>query len=254
MDLSPQRVRQIIEIAYVLEPLLDKDDCTTRFNDLPGKPLTDFIVAGINVGRVFEGYAEKVITKKSRQMFSHYPMAVEVSNEFKRKKFMTVGLLEFMFVFLRTRLLYSEKERFFENITVSLKETDNQDVLDCLGAFRIAVKTSSSEVKKKNVKRNYDYFSKAESVHELYSRCLERFPDEKSTGHQVAYQYLNGFPIAKRYVSEINEEAGLIKSIEGSYNRLHKEFPHHKIGILADLAAVAIFLHLSYKSPDYVIR
>lgn len=254
MKLNPSRVRQIVEIVFVLEPLLDKADCTTRYKDLPGKPLNDFVIAGINVGSVFEEYAESVTEGSNEQMFSHYPKAMLVSNEYKSVKFINQGLSEFMFVFVRTRLSYSSMNKVLKNVEKSIKNTNKQDVLDNLKGFRVAIKTSTDDYKKKQAKDNYEYFKKANNIYDLFERVLERFPDDTKSGHQTAQQYLSGFPIVKRYIDEISEKKGLIKSIEGSFNKMHKENPKIKIGILADLAAVAMFLHLSFQKPSYIIK
>ena len=255
MKLTPIRVRQLVELAFVLEPLLNKNDCTTRYKDLPNKPLTDFVIAGVNVGSAIEEYADSVINGDNKQIFSHYPEAMAISNEYKGNKYINQGLLEFMFVFIRTRLLYSESvEGVLNNVVKSLKETDKKDVLDNLKGFRVAIKTSTNEYKKSHAKDNYDYFKKANNIYELFEMVLEKFPDKTRSGHQTAQQYLKGFPIVARYVNEISEKKGLIRSIENSFNTMHKENLKIKIGILADLAAVAIFLHLSFQKPSYVVK
>ena len=255
MQLTPQRVRQLVEISFVLEPLLNKKDCTTRYLDIPGKPLHDFVISGINTGAVIEEYAHSVLVEGKSQMSSHFPKAVEVSNAYRNKKFVNVGLLEFMFVTLKTRFDSPSLEIALNNYIPTLKNTTKEDVLNNLKGFRVAIKTSKNREKVNAAKNNYEYFKTANNLYELYMLVSERFPDPNSSGYQVAEQYLNGFTIISKYVLEIDESTGLIKSIENTYDKLHKEQPNMKVGILADLAASAIFLYLSYQDPNkYVIH
>lgn len=44
--------------AFVLEALTDKPGCTTRYIDQPGKPLTDFMIAGINSAPFLQNLAD----------------------------------------------------------------------------------------------------------------------------------------------------------------------------------------------------
>lgn len=255
MGLTPQKVRQLVEVSFVLEPLLDKKDCTTRYVDIPGKPLCDFVVSGINTGAVIEEYAHSVLVEGRNQMFSHFPKAVRASNAYRNKKFVNVGLLEFMFVTLKTRFGSPSLEGALNSYIPTLKNTTKEDVLNNLKGFRVAIKTSKNREKIDAAKTNYEYFKTANNIYELYTLVLERFPDPNSSGYQVAMQYLSGFTIVCKYVSELDESVGLIKSVENTYNKLHREQPDMKVGILADLVASVIFLYLSYQDPNmYVIQ
>jgi len=255
VELTPSRARKLVELAFVIEPILNKKDCTTRYKDLEGKSLYDFIISGINVGPVFEDYAKQALNSKNILMFSHLPRAAEVSNNFKREKSINVGLLEFMFVTLKMRFEISSPENLREAFLNSIKNTNNQDVLDNLKGFRVGIKTSKNQSKKEAAKKNYEYFKDSNNIYELYTKVLEKFPNSESAGYQVANEYLKGFPTIEIYMKHLNEDVGLIRSLERTYDILHKNNPEIKVGILADLCASSIFLHLSFQNPNtYVIR
>ena len=86
MKISPRLIQRQVEIALILEPTLEKQGCTTRKIDLPGKPLSDFLIAAINVGWVMYLYAESVLSGGNKEIYSHLIQAMEVSNEYKSKK------------------------------------------------------------------------------------------------------------------------------------------------------------------------
>jgi len=46
-----------MEVAFhALNPILNKHGCTNRYSDIPGKKLSQFIIAAINMVQVFEDY------------------------------------------------------------------------------------------------------------------------------------------------------------------------------------------------------
>ena len=38
MNLSPELIQDLVTVAFCLEPLSEKEGCTSRSNDLPDKP------------------------------------------------------------------------------------------------------------------------------------------------------------------------------------------------------------------------
>lgn len=251
--LTAQEIRTLVEICFCLEPLLNKKDCTTRYDDLDGKPLYDFIISGISPGVVFEKYWTS-LESENKQIFSHFKRALKKSIFYRHKKVINVGLIEFMFVVLRARHENNSIDKALNSLANLIKRDNPQDVLDYVDAFNFARTFSNNEYKKelqetiekdsKNIKNIYDLM--------LYTKS--KCSDSSKSAYQVSNEYLKTFPILNRYISEIEEEKGILQSIENSYNQMHKEDPNIKIGILADFAASAMFLYLSYKDKDnYII-
>lgn len=254
MEVTPNRIRKLVEIAYTIEPLLNKKDCTTRFIDLPGKTIYDFILAGLNVGEVFEDYVRSVQEQNNKGLLSHFEAAVKISNEYKHQKLINIGLLEFMFVAVKSRLISKKLEESLDNIKKVLHDTTNEDVQNEYNVFVGALSTSKKNIKKSSWIETYKGFLKFDNLYEYYVHAEQAFSNDKTTAnYQVAHEFTEGFPILKQYVNNIDNNKGLIKSIEDTYGKLHKENPQIKIGILADFSAVAIFLYLSYQDPSSYI-
>lgn len=213
------------------------------------------MISGINVGNVIEEYAGSVINQNNEQIFSHFPKAVKVSNHFKSKKFVNVGLLEFMFVTIKVRLTFKKLEEALNGFISVLKNTPKSDIKDEAEAFKIAWSTSKNETKKAALNEVEMLVNKVDNFYERRKLSKQIWPDPLSAGYQVSEEYLQGFPTIRRYISEIDETKGLIKSIEDSYNKMHRENLDFKVGVLADLSAAAIFLYLSFQDPDtYIIK
>jgi hypothetical protein len=256
VEITPNRIRKLVEIAYTIEPLLDKKDCTTRFIDLPGKTIYDFILAGLNVGKVFEDYVRSVQEQNNKELLSHFEAAVKISNEYKHEKLINIGLLEFMFVAVKSRLISKTLEESLDNIKKVLQNTTNEDVQNEYKVFVDALATSKKATKKSSWIETYKGFLKFDNLYEYYVHAEQAFANDVTTAnYQVAHEFTEGFPILREYVNNVDTNKGLIKSIEDTYEELHKKNPENKIGILADFSAVAIFLYLSYQDPSaYVLN
>lgn len=252
MNIDAKKIRQLTELAFALEPLLDKEGCTTRYTDLAGKPLADFIVAAINIGPAVEDFAEQALAGNMR-MFSHFQQAILSSNDYKAKKYISTGLLHFLFITICVRLESQSLDEAISNYIPVMQKTTNQDVRD----FVAGMSTSWNDNPKKSrwVQARKEILADAASYYELQSTLYKNSTDTTSSSYQVTKQAYEGFPIIGRFINEIDEKIGLVKSIETTYGKIHRENLDLKIGVLADLSASALFLYLSYQNPDaYIIR
>lgn len=251
MHLTPQRVRQLTQLSFTLEPLLNKNGCTTRYADLPGKPLVDFIIAGVNVGTVIEDFAEEAINGEMR-MFSHFKPAILASNDFKNAKLINTGLLHFIFITICVRLKSKNLADAIENYIPVMQATTNKDAQDFVNGLEVSWSTSASKIDWLQSRR--EVLPNVSSYYELQSTLYKNSQDHTTSSYYVTKLAFEGFPIIGRFINDIEEEQGLLKSIENTYNKLHAENPNLQIGILADLSATALFLYLSFQDPDtYVI-
>lgn len=252
MQLTPQRIRQLTQLAFTLEPLLDKEGCTTRFADLEGKPLADFIVSGVNVGTVIEDFAQQAIAGDAR-MFSHYKAAILASNDYKTKKLINTGLLHFLFITICVRLQSNTLKEAVNNYIPVMQATTQEDAKDFVAGMELS--WSSSTKKSEWIHARHEALPHVSSYYELQSKIYQNSPDQTTSSYQVTKLAYDGFPIIGRFITEVDEEKGLLKSIETTYNAIHKENPTIKIGVLADVSASALFLYLSFQDPEtYIIR
>ena len=247
---TPELLQRQVEIAFALEPIIDKDGCTTRYVDLPAKPLAHFLIAGINVGEIFREYAESVLSSEDNEVFSHLLRSMEISNEYKSEKNINFGLLVFMFVAVQSRLKYDNLQDCLGGIANIIKNTPANDVDNYLEGFKLNSKTSLGERKRQIVSDGYEKFYQASNLYELFSLGLEVFQDPTTSNHQFCKEFVDGFPTVRRFVKEVDEEKGLLKSLADSYNSVHMQDPDISPGLLADLTATALFFYITYKAPE----
>lgn len=254
-ELTSDQVQKCVEISFVLEPVLDKKDCTTRYVDLDHKPLADFLIAAINVSNVFQEYA-KSVSSGNKDIYSHLLQAMEISNNYKSEKNINFGLLVFMFVAVRSRMTSESLEECLRNIPHVIANSSKQDVTNYLDGFSLNSQTSRRKFKKQTVREGYEKFYKNDNLLDLFSFALTNvFKDTTTTSHQVCKEFVEGFPTVSKFVSEIDEKKGLLLSLTDSFNALHKESSELSVGFLSDLTAAALFLYISYRNPEtYIVR
>jgi hypothetical protein len=246
MELTARNIRQLSQIALTLEPLLDKEDCTTRYVDLDGKPLVDFVIAGVNVGSVIEDFAQEALTGNIR-MFRCFKDAILASNDYKSPKLINTGLLHVLFITICVRLQSKNLEEAIASYITVMQHTTNQDARDFVEGLEASWKSSNR--KAAWIDERKKVLPSIKSYYELQQTIFAGSADSTSSSYQVTRQATEGFPIIAQFIKEINESKGLIKSLETTYHKIHKDNPELKIGFLADLSASALFLYLSFQDP-----
>lgn len=243
MTLSPKNIGVLVQKAYCLEVLADKNNCTSRFVDLPGKPLEDFILAAINIGPVFENFVA-TWNKGKRGIYSHYRAGLKASQQHKSDKFINFGLLEIGFPAVAARLSCNDPKKVISKIVSVMKAGDMQDVENMIAARKLAW-TSSTKSKLK-LSELTPYVRQANNPYDFYMRILET-PALGSSAYQWSKQYKQGLPWLKSQFDYLQKTKGpLLERVENAFDPVYAANPDAKIGILADMSAAAIFLHFSY--------
>lgn len=244
--MKPLRVEEVCKLvtkAFVLEAITDKPGCTTRYADLPGKPLQDFIIAGINAASVFQAAAEEW-RKEPRlsEVFRHNPAALEVSNLHKSPKYVNFGLLEIMFPTVVARLQTNDPAKVVQQIVHVIQKTGNKDVRHLLKTREIAWSTSKTLHK---IGFSSEKYQDCISVGAFYEQFLHDFPP-KSSNYQWALQYALGLPILLAFFEGYQEAGEIIHTTKAIFLEQKEKNPDVAVGILADMCAAAMFLWLSF--------
>jgi hypothetical protein len=243
MYLSPSKIQDIVTIAFALEPLSDKKGCTTRFRDLPGKPLEDFIIAGINASKYFRYFAEDLKKDSMTATFKYFPDALENSNHFKSPKTINFGLLEIMFPTVHARLLCDDKTVVVDKILEVLKINDSQDVEAQIEARKTAWKTSHNNSKKEFTGNE---FVDSRSAYDFYMKMLDIYSPDNSS-YQWATEFKGGLPTLTLALEQLSHPyKHMLEAIADAFHTTQRQKPDLRVGIIADMCAAALFLHLSY--------
>lgn len=242
--LSPSEVQELVTKAFVIEAITDKPGCTTRYVDLPGKPLQDFIIAGINSSKIFRTFAEARNDDPTTTVFSHNLSALKSANKHKSTKYINFGLLEIMFPVVAARLETDKPDKVIDRVIELVKATTNADVKHLLATRRLAWSTSESPHK---VGFQPDKYKNLDSVWDFYMAFNKDFPPE-SSNFQWTEQYKQGLPILKSFFDKYLEKGEILQSTTAIFRELKEANPKVAVGIIADMCAAAIFLWLSFSS------
>ncbi|HSX33139.1 MAG TPA: hypothetical protein VLF91_02265 [Candidatus Saccharimonadales bacterium] len=243
MELTPQTTALLVQRALVLEPLADKQDCTTRFVDLPNRPLENFVLAGINVGPVFEEFGRDWLAGGETRLFHRFVDALEVSNEHGSGKFVNFGLLEILFPAVAARIVCREPEQMVPTIIDLMEQAPASDVAEMVRARELA--WSTSEKRDAKLKDLTPAVRAAEHPYDFYERVVQGDP-HGSTAEWVD-NYKQGLPLLGEQFEALRTHppASMLDKIQAAYDAVRAKNPGVRTGILADMSAAAIFLYLS---------
>lgn len=243
MALTPDDIQDLVTIAFCLEPLADKPGCTTRFVDLPGKPLTDFVIAGINSGRHFRALAKDVGENPETDIFAHFVPALVATNAHKSAKTINFGLLEIMFAVVYARLHTNDPDQMVDQISAALRRPNQRDVLYLIAARKEAWQSSEKEDRKFFPG---DDFVDAASPYDFYLRLLKTYPPDHAN-HQWATQFTTGLPAFCEARAALKARpADPLGALAEAFRQTKVKDSTLKNGIIADMGAAALFVHLSF--------
>lgn len=240
--LNARQITNLVTKAFTLEALTDKPGCTTRYEDLPGKSLYDFVLAGINCAPYLGLLADDIASAKDVPVFSHFPAALKASNQHKSAKFVNHGLLEIMFPAVYARSIQADQSLVVDELLMIIKRPIKQDAQSILQARAISFATSTKTHKSAF---DYDEYVKLDSVWEFYKLMMTDFGPDTSH-HQWSVHYNDGLPILRMFLDAYEQSGEVIKTTKQAFTNIRQQYPHIKIGIIADMCAAAIFLWLSY--------
>ncbi len=240
--MTSSELQATVSIAFALEALFEKEGCSSRLTDLPGKPLEDFVTAGINAGDAFRKTAEAFENNNLTHSFEYYPQALRDSNLHKSPKTVNFGLLEIMFLVVHGYLTKKDGQDIFEKLDELLDENGNDAVRALLEARQIAWGTSVDAGKKLFDPSPYQGHA---SVRAFYTALRDDY-DSTNSNHQWGNHALEGHPILRAYYEPMPQNTNEMKlAVPGIHREALQTFPNIKIGILADMCAAAIFLRLA---------
>jgi hypothetical protein len=244
MKLTSEDVQVLASKAFCLEAIADKKDCTTRFVDLPNRPLEDFVLAGVNVGPAFAAFAADRLAGK-QALFDRFSEALDASNVHKSAKFINFGLLEIMFPIVAARLQCEDPKKVIDVSVQLMRRGTPADAQHMIAAREKAFSTST---KREQKMREIKPALQAASPYEFYMTVLKNVPEETSS-HQWTQHYKNSLPWIREQFDylQTHTDEPILERIKHAFDPVREQNPDISIGLLADMSAAAVFLHLSFQ-------
>lgn len=232
-------------LASVLEPIPLKDGCTTRLKDYKDKSkLEYFLIAGVNIGKVFYELAERIESNDLKQPSLLYDLAYKAQLEGHKNRDggnINFGIIELLIPIVATQIIYDRYDiSVLDKVEVILKNTTIDDV-KYYYKFRNLAKKMSNKPEDKifyDVNNLYDYYKikKTDIENNIHSEYLNYFSRIKEI-----YEFLDD-----------NYKAGnILSNTVDAYNKILCACNNY-YGLAADYVCISIYLFLS-KYPDAIL-
>lgn len=245
MNLNTLNIIRNIILASVLEPIPEKEGCTTRTRDWQDKSkLEYFLISGVNLGIPFYNLIKRIIDNNYKQPELIYDLAYEAQLEsFKNRNGgkINFGIIELLIPIVATQIIYQNNDiSILEQVEDVLKNTTKKDVEYHLKFREIARKVSKElpNTEFYDVDNMYDYYKLSKNVLE----------------DNVHKEYINHFKRIKEiydFLSDNYKPGTLLNNTLAAYNNILKKCDNF-YGLAADYVCVAIYLYLTI-NPNTII-
>lgn len=249
--LTPREIRRYVQLACVLEPIAEKDGCTTRLKDLcEYQKLEYFLTAGVNIGDAFEDLAHRIYDRGFPcQTYDFCYRAQADSKKNRRGGRVNQGIIEFLFPLVISQVAnqYTDANKIIVGVPPILERTTPEDTIWLQRMQNLAFEMSGYYQRTFAIQDDANILS-------YYKRRLEDSvkPSDKYHNQELVANYPTlRFMIERFSACEI---ASLSKSLQFIYNEVHQKEPDIPLGIIADLTACLIYLKLSCEKTSKLIQ
>ena len=245
MKTNTIEVQRQVTLAMVLEPLPEKEGCTTRMKDLSKETsLYNFQTTAVNTGSYFHELAKRAEAAGGQPELFEDLFYQALSNSLRSinsVKFITYGLLELMFPFVVARLVTKgDGVSVCKAIPQILKSSSQKDAEYLDKTRSLAWSTS-----KKAYKKNFTEMVGGKNLYEHYSRnlVLAKEIDFKTSAIWIE-QLLAGMPLLQKMYLEakkaVQSKEPNLNYISRIYKMAETEFPSQ--GARADYTGIVLYL------------
>lgn len=264
LQISPNEIARIAQLAFILEPIANKPGLTTRYsNKNRNLKLENFLVAGINIGDAFRELAERLY--KCKDLPITYDIALQSQKDsFKNRigsRLIYGGIISlFPLIITQIRIQSTDPYTILNNVEHVLKQTHREDALylqeleNFAYSFGINHKQYMFEVKDE-YENIWDYLEKdLISIGEI----SPGWKDRAKTGSSNK-EILNGYPIVKSMLDKFYDNVrndhypGISEIAEEIDFLIRREFPNVHIQWLADLHVCMMYLIICHDNKEFFV-
>lgn len=245
MNYSSLDIIHYFILACILEPLPEKNGCTTRKSDWQDKSkLEYFLISGVSSGKVFYELVERIKENNYKQPNLLYDLAYKAQKEsFKNRKGgkINFGIIELMIPIISTQIIEQKNDiSILDKVEEVLKKTTKEDVQYHYDFRKIARNVSREypNTNNYNTSNLYDYYKL----------------DKNELENNVHKEYITKFRRIKKAYTIMEEkynDGNLLDISIVAYNSILKDCNGYS-GLAADFICVALYFYL-INHPDVII-
>ena len=245
MIYSSLDIMHYVILASVIEPIPEKDGCTTRKKDWQDKSkLEYFLISAVNIGRVFYELVERIKNNNYKQPNLIYDLAYKAQKEsLKNRKGgkINFGIIELMIPIITTQIIEQRYDiSILDKVEEILKNTTKKDVQYHYKFRKIARDVSNQFPSTIIYSTNniYDYYKidKNELENSVHKEYITQFKRIKKAYRVLKEQYKDG---------------NLLDISIIAYNSILKDCNNY-YGLAADYICIALYFYL-INHPNVII-
>ncbi|MEK6874377.1 MAG: hypothetical protein AABX52_01355 [Nanoarchaeota archaeon] len=249
--ITPREIRRHVQLACVLEPVAEKEGCTTRSTNLSKyQKLEYFLTAGVNIGDAFEDLAHRIYNNGFPcQTYDLCYRAQADSKKNRRGGRINQGIIEFLFPLVISHVSYqlSSPHDIIQAVPAILNKTMPEDTLWLQKMQNLAFEMSGY---------SHRTFAPQEDTNILsyYKRRLKDSIKPSDTYHN--HEIVTNYPTLRFMIEQLSccSTDSLSQSMQYVYNEVHRKKPEMPLGIIADLTACLIYLKLGCERTSKLVR
>ncbi len=249
--LLPREIRRFVQLASVLEPISEKEGCTTRRSNLNEfQKLEYFLSAGVNIGDAFEDLTTRIYSVGFP--CGTYDLCYRAQADSKKNRRggrVNQGIIEFLFPIVISQVSNQDKDEIsiLDNVPKILENTTPEDTIWLQRMQNLAFEMSGYYHRTFPIRKN-------ENVLKYYQNRLKNSVKPSDKYHNI--EITTNYPTLRAMFSDLSRcnNMPLSESMELVYNEVRLNKPDMPTGIIADLTACLIYLKLSCERNSKIVQ
>lgn len=235
-----------IILSCVLEPIPEKDGCTTRTKDWQEKSkLEYFLISGVRIGPAFYELIERIKANKYKQPNLIYDIAYRAQlsalNNRNGGK-INFGIIELLVPIVTAQIVYKKYDiTVLDYVEIILKNTSSEDV--------------KFHQKFRELARSVSKYAPGTETYDLNNMYDYYLVDKDDFVNNIHKEYYLGFTRVKKAYAAIEKNVvnyNLLDSSVIAYNEILNDCNNY-YGLAADYICIAIYLYLCKYSDAIII-
>lgn len=249
--ITARDVRRYVQLACVLEPLSEKEGCTTRSRDLcEFQKLEYFLTAGVNIGDAFEDLVERIDSHGFPcQTYDLCYRAQADSKKNRRGGRVNQGIIEFLFPLIISQISNqsTDADEIISGVPEVLEKTTREDTVWLARMQNLAFEMSGY------YHRTFPIQEEANIIAYYEKRMADSVkPSDKYHNHEMIANY----PTLRSMLGKLSGcgHISLSRSMQFVYDEVRKQESNMPHGMIADLTACLIYLRLSCERTSKFVQ
>lgn len=249
--ITARDVRRFVQLATVLEPIAEKEGCTTRTKDIcEFQKLEYFLTAGVNIGDAFEDLTHRIYgIGFPCQTYDLCYRAQADSKKNRKGGRVNQGIIEFLFPLVLSQISnqLTNTYQIIESVPEILEKTTAEDTIWLQKMQNLAFEMSGYGHRTFSIQEDANILS-------YYRKRMQSSIKASDKYHNN--EIVANYPTLRLMTETLSrcESLSLSKSMQFVYDVVRQKEKNMPLGIIADLTACLIYLRLICERTSKLVQ